>query len=86
MKQFFRYIFVGTLALIPLFIVVQLIFWVNDLILRLFNFISSYTNSGSYTAAVFAITLIVLAFIGSSIEKAGKSFVVSLIDKILDKQ
>jgi len=85
MKQFFRYIFVGALALIPLLIVVQLIFWVNELSVSLFDFVSSYTNSSTYTISLFIFIVIMLAFIGSSIEKAGKSLLVSMIDRILAK-
>ncbi len=85
MKQFFRYIFIGTLALIPLFIVIQLVFWIKTLSLDLFDFVSSYTNSSLYTAIVFIITISILALVGSSIEKAGKSFLISSIDNILAK-
>jgi uncharacterized membrane protein len=85
MKQLFRYIFIGALALIPLLIVIQLIFWVNELTVNLFDFVSSYTNSTTYTMSLFVFTVIMLAFIGSSIEKAGKSLLVSTIDKLLAK-
>ena len=85
MKQFFRYIFVGTLALVPLFIVVQIVFWINKLSIELFDFVSSYTNSTMYTVTIFIFTLILLAAVGSSIERVGKSFVVSMIDVILAK-
>ena len=85
MKQFFRYVFVGALALIPLFVVIQLVFWVQALSIELFDFISSYTNSAMYTLALFIFSTIILAVIGSSIEKAGKSYLISTIDKILDK-
>lgn len=85
MKQFFKYIFIGALALVPLFIVIQIVFWVNSLSIELFDFVSSYTNSSMYTVGIFVFTLVTLALIGSSIEKAGKSFVVSLIDQILAK-
>ncbi len=85
MKQFFRYIFIGALALVPLLIVVQLVFWVNSLSIELFHFVSSYTNDGLFTVGIFIVTLIVLAAVGSSIERAGKSFLVSIIDTILEK-
>jgi len=85
MKQFFRYIFVGTLALIPLLIVVQLLFWINTLSVEFFDFVSSYTNSYLYTVILFIVTIIILAIVGSSIEKAGKSYLVSVIDRILAK-
>jgi uncharacterized membrane protein len=85
MKNFFRYIFVGTLALIPLLIVIQLIFWVNALSVELFDLVSSYTNSPLYTVLLFIVTVVFVALIGSSIEKAGKSYLVSTIDRILEK-
>ncbi|MEA3553100.1 MAG: DUF502 domain-containing protein [Campylobacterota bacterium] len=85
MKQFFRYIFVGTLALIPLIIVVQLVFWVKTLSVNLFDFVSSYTNDSLFTVGLFVVTIVILAAVGSSIERVGKSFVVSIIDRILEK-
>jgi len=85
MNQFFRYFFVGALAFIPLFVVVKLLFWIQSLTLQLFNFVSFYTNDPLYTLAILLIIIILLVFIGASIEKAGKSYVISLIDKILEK-
>lgn len=85
MKQLFRYIFLGALALIPLLVVIQLIFWINSISKQLFVFVSSYTNSTLYTIVLFLMVLIVLALVGSSIERAGKSYLVSIIDKLLEK-
>ena len=83
MKQFFRYIFVGALALVPLFLVIQLLIWINNLTVNLFQFVSLFTNNALYTSGVFVVTILFLALVGSSIEKAGKSFFISLIDKTL---
>jgi len=85
MKQLIRYIFLGALALIPLLVVVQLIFWVNSISKQLFDFVSSYTNSPLYTGALFLLVIILLALVGSSIERAGKSYLVSIIDRLLEK-
>ena len=85
MKQLIRYIFLGALALIPLLVVVQLIFWVNSLSKELFVFVSSYTNSPLYTVGLFILIIIILALVGSSIEKAGKSYLISVIDRLLEK-
>ena len=85
MKKYFRYILVGALALIPLLIVVQLLFWINQLALNLFVFVSSYTDSTAFTVILFILTFIILAIVGSSMEKFGKSVVVSMIDKALIK-
>lgn len=85
MKQFFRYLFVGSLALIPFVVVLQLIFWAQALSVDLFSYVSSYTNNEVFSALIIAFTIVALAVIGSSIEKAGKSFVVSLIENILNR-
>ena len=85
MKQLIRYIFLGALALIPLLVVVQLIFWFNSLSKELFAFVSSYTNSPLYTVGLFVLVIIILALVGSSIERAGKSYLVSIIDRLLEK-
>lgn len=84
MKQFFRYVFVGSLALIPFVVVIQLLFWIHNIFIDLFDYVSSYTNNEVFSIAVIIATIIFLAIIGSSIEKAGKSFVVSVIDNILN--
>jgi len=85
MKQLIRYIFLGALALIPLLVVVQLIFWVNSISIQFFTFVSTYTNSPFYTAGLFVVVIILLALVGSSIERAGKSYLVSIIDRLLEK-
>ncbi|MDB4257318.1 DUF502 domain-containing protein [Arcobacteraceae bacterium] len=85
MKQLVRYIFLGALALIPLLVVVQMILWVNSISVQFFDFVSSYTHSPLYTTALFVIVIMILALLGSSIEKAGKSFVISIIDNLIDK-
>ena len=85
MKQFFRYVFVGSLALIPFIVIVQLIFWVQAFSVDLFEYVSTYTNNEVFTAIIIVSTIILLALIGSSIEKAGKSFIVSIIDNILNR-
>lgn len=85
MKQFFRYVFVGSLALIPFVVVIQLLFWIHNISIDLFDYVSSYTNNEVFSIAVIIATIIFLAIIGSSIEKAGKSFVVSVIDNILNR-
>jgi uncharacterized membrane protein len=85
MKQFFRYVFVGALAIIPLLIVIQLIILLNRYSVDFFKYVSSYTNSTMYTLGLFIAITLLLAAIGSSIERAGKSFLISMIDKTLER-
>ena len=85
MKQLFKNIFVGILALIPLIIVIQVIIWVNSLVIEVFKYVSLYTNSAFHTIIILLVVFTILALIGRSIQKAGKSYVVSFIDSILEK-
>jgi len=85
MAQFFRYIFIGALALIPLFVVVQLVFWVETLAGGIFDYLFFYTNNTFVSIGIIVFTVLLLAFIGSSIEKVGKSIVVHYIDSVLAK-
>lgn len=85
MKHFFRYVIVGALALIPLLIVIQILILLNDVSRDVFTFVSSYTNSTTYTTILFVLITLLLATFGYSIERAGKSFVISTIDMVLEK-
>lgn len=85
MGQFFRYIFIGALALIPLFVVIQLILWVETLAGGVFDYLFFYTNNTFVSLGIIIFSVLLLAFIGSSIEKVGKSIVVHYIDATLAK-
>ena len=85
MKQLFKNVFLGVLALIPLFIVIQIVLWLNGLMIQLFKFVSLYTDNGFYTASVLLLVFIFLAITGASIQKAGKSYIVSKIDNLLER-
>ena len=85
MGKIFRYLFVGALALIPLVVVIQLVFWAKSLSLDFFNYLSDITDSTIVTYVLIGGTLLILILIGLSIEKAGKSYIVNLIDTTLEK-
>lgn len=85
MAKLFRYLFLGALALIPLVVVVQLIFWIKSLGLGFFQYLSSVTNSTIMSYSIIVSTVVILILIGLSIEKAGKSYVVNLIDSFLEQ-
>ncbi len=85
MGNFFRYMFVGALALIPLIVVIQIILWVENLANNLFSYLFIYTNDTLLSVGIIVFIVLFLAFIGSSIEKVGKSILVNFIDKILEK-
>jgi uncharacterized membrane protein len=85
MTHIVRYIFLGALALIPLFIVVQVVLWVNKLSFDFVIWLSYYTNSTLISALIIILSILILGVIGYSTEKFGKSIFISLIDIVLEK-
>ena len=66
-------------------VVIQLVYWLQSLGLDFFKYLSSITNSTIMSAAIILVTILFLLIIGISIEKAGKSYIVNLIDSILER-
>ncbi len=85
MTHLFRYLFVGTIAFIPLFIVVQVVLWINTTTIELFYNITKYTQNQYYSLGVIVATIVFLIIIGWTTEKFGRSIIVSVIEKILNK-
>jgi len=85
MKQLLKYLFVGIISLVPLFVVIQFILWFKSITIEIFDFISNYTNNSFYTSIFVFLSLFILILIGYNIEKAGKSLIISVIDTILEK-
>jgi len=85
MGQLFRYLFVGTIAFIPLFIVVQVVLWINSTTIEIFYNLTKYTQNQYYSLGVIIATIIFLIIIGWTTEKFGRSVIVSFIEYILTK-
>jgi uncharacterized membrane protein len=84
-KQLAKDFLVGTLSLIPLFVVVQILLWIYSMGITIFNDLFIITNDNYVSFGVIIFIILFLTLIGSSIEKAGKSFLINFIDEILQK-
>jgi uncharacterized membrane protein len=85
MGQFFRYLLVGTLALIPLIVVVQILLWIHSMGMNIFENLFFLTNDNYVSFGIIIFIVIFLVFIGYSIEKVGKSILINFIDEVLQK-
>ena len=85
MGSFFRYILIGALALVPLFVVVQIIMWAESIAQDVLEYLFIYTNNTFLSVGILILILLFLAFIGSSIERVGKSLLVHFLDTTLVK-
>jgi len=85
MKNLMRYLFVGALSLMPLTLVVMLVNMMKDLGVSAFFKINNITNSNGITGILILLVLSLFMVLGYSIEKYGKSWIVSMIDKVFEK-
>ncbi len=84
-QQLLRYILVGGLSLFPLILVLIVVNFIKDLAFGAYVSLHEYTHSFGVTIALIAVVIALFAFLGYSIEKYGRSMVVSLIDSLFEK-
>ncbi|WP_262967017.1 DUF502 domain-containing protein [Methylobacter psychrophilus] len=84
-KKLLNYFLIGVFAVIPIVVVLQIIIFVKDLVANLFNFVYGYSDNYLYTILVFAVSFILLAWIGSTTAKKGRSWIISAFDFIIDR-
>jgi len=85
MKSFIRYIFIGTLSLLPIALVIILINFIKELGVDVFFTLMDVTDSYIKTFSLIAIILLIIGSIGYAIERYGRSAVMSLIDNIMER-
>ncbi len=85
-KTLFKYLWIGILAIIPLFIIIQIILWAIKFGYYLLISTAEYLDGG-YTVLAILIVLGVTALmiIGYVVEKNGKFFMITLLERLVDK-
>lgn len=81
----FRYIFVGALSLFPLILVLIVVNYLKELGVSAYLSLHVYTHSFGFTIFLMIAVVAMFAFLGYSIEKYGKSMIVSLIDSTFER-
>lgn len=84
MKALIRYIFVGALSLTPLVVVLILVNFIKSLGISAYLRLYNITDSASITAVLVLLILSLFAVLGYSIERYGRSIIVTLIDRIFE--
>ena len=84
LKKLFRYLWLGTISILPLFIVIQIFFWLQKLLVEYFYKAFAISEGNIFIViSVFSVILIFLIVVGYSMEKYGKSIFISFIDKMM---
>ncbi len=83
-KQFIRYIFVGALSLFPLVLVLIVVNFLKELGISAYFSLHQYTDSFGITIGLMITVILLFAMLGYTIEKYGKSIIISTIDRLFD--
>ena len=81
-QQFLRYIVVGALSLVPLVLVLIVVNFLKELGVSAYFSLHHYTDSFGVTMALMVAVIFIFAVLGYSLEKYGRFFILSLIDRI----
>ncbi len=84
-SKLFKFMFLGILSVVPLAVVIIVVYWLHDISVQYVTKLFSITNSTYYTSLIIVLSLALFVFLGYSIEKFGKSFILSSIEAILEK-
>ena len=84
-KMLFNYFLIGVLAVIPIVVILQIMIFVKDRVSDLFQIVYGYADNYLYTALVFAISFMILVYIGHKLAKEGRSWVIAAFDRIIDR-
>lgn len=80
-----RYIFVGALSLFPLVLVLIVVNFLKELGLSAYFTVQDYTDSFEVTMLLIGTVLLFFIVLGYSIERYGKSFFISVIDRTFER-
>ncbi len=83
-KQLIRYIFVGALSLFPLVLVLVVVNLLKDLGISAYFSLHRFTDSFGITVGLMLTVVLLFAMLGYTIEKYGKSIIISSIDRVFD--
>lgn len=85
MKIIFRKFLIGALAFLPFFVIYLLLVWLKGFGIDLFLYFSDLVGSHLGAIVLLLLSFYGIYLIGSSIEKAGKSFVINLLEQAIQK-
>lgn len=84
MKKLFNYFLIGILAFIPIYVIGQIVFFVNDRFSDLIKFVYGYYDNYLMTVLIFVGSFALFAYVGYRVS-LGKSSIIGAIDAIIDR-
>ena len=84
MKRLFNYFLIGILAFIPIYVIGQIVFFVNDHLTDLIKFVYGYYDNYLITILIFVGSFSLFAYVGYRVSM-GRSLIIGAIDNIIDR-
>jgi uncharacterized membrane protein len=84
-KKLLNYFLIGTLAVIPIVVILQIVLFVKDRVSDLFQMVYGYADNYLFTILVFAVSFFILVYIGHKLALEGRSWVIATFDHIIDR-
>ena len=84
MKKTFNYFLIGVLAFIPVYVIGQIVFFVNGIFTDLIKFVYGYYDNYLMTALIFAGSFSLFTYIGYRVS-LGRSLMINAIDAIINR-
>ncbi len=84
-KKLLNYFLIGVLAVIPIVIVLQIIFFVKQLVSDSYYMVYSYSDNFVYTLLFFGLSFIILVSIGQKIVKKGRPWIITLFEHVIHR-
>jgi uncharacterized membrane protein len=84
-KKLLNFFLIGTLAVIPIVIVLQIIIFVKERVSDLFGMVYGYADNYIYTLLVFAVSFFILVSLGYEIVKKGRPWVITVFEFVIDR-
>ena len=84
-KKLLNYFLIGVFSVIPIVIVLQIILFVKELVSDLFRVVYSFSDNYLYTGLVFAVSFVLLVWIGNTIVQKGRSWIINFFDLIIGR-
>lgn len=84
MKKLCNYFLIGVLAFIPIYVIGQIVFFVNDRFTDLIKFVYGYYDNYLMTILTLVISFALFAYVGYRVSM-GRSSIISAIDTVIDK-
>jgi len=84
-KKLLNYFLIGVFSVIPIVIVLQIILFVKELVSDLFRVVYAFSDNYLYTGLVFIVSFVLLMWIGSTIVKKGRSWIINIFDLVIGR-